>query len=273
MTDLATYHAEEQIGVVTLSRPDKLNAMNGEVKEALIECLKKADSDSSVSVVLLEAKGRAFSVGFDIGGAPAEDGSNQDPFRWEVSLRKSLEMCLTIWTMTKPVIASVRGYALGGGCELAMMSDLTIAADDAKFGEPEIRFSHVGPVMMMPWIIGLKRARELIFFGDMIDAATALEFGLINRVVESEKLDEQARQYARRLALVSPEALRWAKRSINRSAEIAGLRNALEAGVDSYIGLYAGRTKVNEEFGERVKKDGLKAALAWRAGQFRELEL
>ena len=100
--------------------------------------------------------------------------------------------------MKKPVIASVQGHCLGGGCELVMMCDLTIAADDALFGEPEIRFSNVGPALVMPFIIGLKRARELLFFGDPIDAQTALQYGMVNRVVPRAELAAATLKYARR---------------------------------------------------------------------------
>ncbi|WP_028601829.1 enoyl-CoA hydratase/isomerase family protein [Ottowia thiooxydans] len=272
MSTLVTYHCEDKVGVVTLRRPDKLNAINAALKEQLIAALEGADTDDEASVVLLEAEGRAFSVGFDIVGASSDDASAHDPFRWESILRNSMRMALAPWSMNKPVIAAVQGYALGGACELAMMCDLTIAADDAKFGEPEVKFSHVGPVMVMPWMIGLKRARELVFFGDLIDAKTALDYGMVNKVVPAAELPAKARMYAQRLALVSPEALRWAKRSINRGAEVAGIRTAIEAGVDSYISLYAGRTKVNDEFAERVQKDGLKAALAWREDQFKAFD-
>lgn len=273
MTALVSYHIEDNIGVVKLCRPDKLNAISADLKEQLIAALERADADKETNVVLLEAEGRAFSVGFDIVGASSNDDSAHNPFRWESILRNSMRMALTPWSMNKPVIAAVQGYALGGGCELAMMCDLTIAAEDAKFGEPEVRFSHVGPVMVMPWMVGLKRARELVYFGDLIDARTAMSYGMVNRVVPADELSAKARTYAKRLALVSPEALRWAKRSIKNGAEVAGIRAALEAGVDSYVSLYAGRTQVNDEFAERVQRDGLKAALAWREGQFKAFEL
>ena len=87
--------------------------------------------------------------------------------------------------MSKPVIASVQGHALGGGCELAMFCDITIAAENANFGEPEIHFSNAGPAIVMPWMIGFKKARELLYFGDMIDAETAMQLGMINRIVPS----------------------------------------------------------------------------------------
>ena len=132
----------------------------------------------------------------------------------------------------KPTIAAVSGYALGGGCELAMFCDLTIAADDAVFGEPEILFSQVGPAVLMPFIIGHKRARELIYFGHKIDSKRALEIGMINRVVPREELSAATMKYAKRLALIAPEALAAAKLAVNRGAEAAGFRNALQAGLD-----------------------------------------
>lgn len=272
MASTVTYHREESIGVVTFRRPEKLNAINSDFKDQLIECLEAAQIDSECKVVLVEAEGRAFSVGFDIDHA-VDESTVRDPFHWERILRKSLNMDLTPWRMEKPVIAAVQGYVLGGGCEFAMMCDLTIASDDAMFGEPEIRFSHVGPVMVMPWMVGLKRAKELIFFGDPITANEALSIGMINKVVPRQDLPAKARQYARKLTLISPEALRWAKRTINRSAEQAGLTTSLEAGVDAYVALYAGQTAVNKEFGERSQREGLKAALAWRAQQFREFDI
>jgi enoyl-CoA hydratase/carnithine racemase len=266
------YETDDKIGLITLDRADKLNAISSAVKEQLIAAFARADEDPATTVVVLRANGRSFSAGFDIGHSPdrGADSGAADPNMWDATLHRSLDFALAPWTLRKPVIASVQGHVLGGACELVLMCDLTIAADDAKFGEPEVRFSHIGPLMAMPWFVGLKRARELLFFGDMIDAKTALEIGMVNRVVPAEELRAATIRYAKRLALVSPEALRWGKRVINRGAEIAGFRAALESGVDSFVTLYATRTEVGKEFGRRVQADGLKAALEWRRAQFRE---
>jgi enoyl-CoA hydratase/carnithine racemase len=177
---------------------------------------------------------------------------------------------MTPWNLRKPVIASVQGHALGGGCELAMFCDLTIAADDAQFGEPEILFSQAGPGIVMPWIIGHKRARELLYFGQLIDAQTALELRMINRIVPRDELRGATLKYAQRLALISPEALAATKRAINRGIEDAGFRNALQSGLDVVAPLYAAVTEVGWQFDEIRARDGLKAALAWRRGQFLE---
>jgi enoyl-CoA hydratase len=269
---MVRYETDEKVSIITLDRADKLNAINSAMKDQIIAAFARADKDPSTSVIVLRANGRSFSAGFDIGHSPdrGKDTGAADPNTWDPILHRSFDFGIAPWSATKPVIASVQGHVLGGGCELAMMCDLTIAADDARFGEPEVRFSHLGPLMVMPWFIGLKRARELLFFGDQIDAQTALSFGMINRIVPAAELRTATTKYAKRLSLISPEALRWGKRIINRGAEIAGLRSAIEAGVDSFVSLYATQTEVGREFGRRVSEGGLKAALEWRRAQFAE---
>ncbi len=269
---LVRYETDGKVGLITLDRAGKLNAINAAMKDQIIAAFAQADKDPATSVIVLRAEGRSFSAGFDIGMSPdrGKDTGAADPNTWDTILHKSFDFGMAPWSTLKPVIASVQGHTLGGGCELAMMCDLTIAADDAKFGEPEVRFSHLGPLMVMPWFIGLKRARELLFFGDMIDAKTALSFGMINRIVPAAELKSATLKYAKRLALISPEALRWGKRVINRGAEIAGFRAAIETGADAFVSLYATKTEVGAEFGRIVGDQGLKAALEWRAAQFRE---
>jgi enoyl-CoA hydratase len=267
-----SYRANGKIGIITLNRPAKLNAINGAMKEQLVDAFGKAEADKDTSVVVLRAEGRSFCVGYDI-DPPDRHTRRDDPLFWEPRLRACFDCTFAAWTISKPVIASVQGHVLGGGCELAMLADLTIAADNAQFGEPEVRFSHLGPLMIMPWIIGLKRARELLYMGDLIDAQTALQYGMINKVVPLAELEEKTMNYANRMTLISPEALRSAKLSINRGAEMAGLRAAMESNVDMFIALYASKTEVGTQFDELVRDKDLKAALQWRAEQFRNMPL
>jgi len=267
---VVTYEAEGRVGLVTLNRPDKLNAISPELKKTLIERFHEADRDPATSVVVLRAEGRSFCAGYDISPNPARAARKGNALAWHESLSDDMRLELTPWTMKKPVIASVQGHCLGGGCELTMVCDLTIAADDALFGEPEIRFSNVGPVMVMPWVIGLKRARELLYLGDPIDANTALAYGMVNRVVPRAELRPATLKLARRMALMSPEALAATKLAVNRGAECAGFLNAMHAGVDVLAALYAARTEVGTKFDEIREKDGLGAALKWRAAQFAE---
>jgi enoyl-CoA hydratase len=271
MDKLVLYATDDKIGIVTLNRPSKLNAINADLRVQLVDALQTADADPSTSVVVLRAEGRSFCAGFDVGGGEAEkDDWRHDALRWHAHLRGSLAMQMMPWEMKKPVIASVQGHALGGGCEIAMLCDLTIAADNAVFGEPEIRFSDVGPAVVMPYILGLKKARELLYFGDTIDAETALRLGMVNRVVAHAELREATLKYACRLALIAPEALYAAKLAINRGAAAGGFHNAMNAGLDIVAPLYAARTEVGQRFNEITRKDGLGAALKWRAAQFAE---
>jgi enoyl-CoA hydratase/carnithine racemase len=266
---LVTYAVDDKIGIVSLNRPEKLNAITVELKRMLVERLHEADRDPATSLVVLRAEGRSFCAGYDIGPNPARAARRGNALAWHTSLTDDVALELTPWDMTKPVIASVQGHCLGGGCELAMMCDLTIASDDALFGEPEIRFSNVGPALIMPFVVGYKRARELLYLGDPIDAQTALQYGMVNRVVPRADLDIATLKFARRLALISPEALAATKLAINRGADAAGFRNAIRAGLDVLAPLYAARTEVGMKFDEIREKEGLGAALRWRAEQFR----
>jgi len=266
---LVTYTIDDHVGIVSLNRPDKLNAISADLKRTLVERFHEADRDAATSVVVLRAEGRSFCAGYDISPNPARDARKGNTLAWHASLTDDVALEMTPWDMTKPVIASVQGHCLGGGCELAMLCDLTIAADDAVFGEPEIRFSNVGPALVMPFVIGLKRARELLYLGDTIDAQTALAYGMVNRVVPRAELEAATLKFARRLALISPEALAGTKLAVNRGADAAGFRNAIRAGLDVVAPLYAARTEVGTKFDELRQKEGLGAALRWRAQQFR----
>jgi enoyl-CoA hydratase/carnithine racemase len=163
----------------------------------------------------------------------------------------------------------VQGHVLGGGCELVMLCDLTIAADNATFGEPEVRFSLVGPAIVMPMIIGYKKARELLYFGDQIDAQAALDLGMINRIVPLTELRSASLDYAKRLSLISPEALYATKRAVNRVADTAGFRAALYAGLDVVGPLYATSTEAGARFREIARTEGVPAAVRWRSAQFK----
>jgi len=268
-SELVLYETQDKVGLVTLNRPDKLNALNSALREALSAALRRADEDSASSVVVLRGAGRSFCVGYDLGGG-GNEAWRSDALKYHERLNVSLGIELQPWYMKKPVIASVQGHALGAGCELAMFCDLTIAAEDAKFGEPETRYSQAGPGLVMPWIIGYKKARELLYFGDMIDAPTALDLGMINRMVPAAALPDATIKYARRLALIAPEALFAAKLAINRGADAAGFRNAMQAGIDVVAPLYAAKTEVSAQFRDRAQREGLAAAVKWRRAQFEE---
>ena len=269
--EIVLYEVDEKVGIITLNRPDKLNAISHDLQHALTEAFAKADADPGTSVVLLRAEGRSFCAGYDIGAKePGADDWRDDVTKAHAHLAPQLEFEMGPWLMKKPVIASVQGHVLGGGCELVMLCDITIAADNATFGEPEVRFSAVGPAIVMPMIIGYKKARELLYFGDQIDAQEALRLGMVNRVVPLAELREASLKYAKRLSLISPEALFTTKRAVNRVADASGFRTALHAGLDVCGPLYATTTELGAKFREMAATEGVPAAVRWRSAQFKE---
>ena len=268
---LVLYDVDEKVAVITLNRPEKLNAISAELQQQLTDAFARADDNAETSVVLLRAEGRSFCAGYDISAKePGKDDWRSDATQAHEHLRVQLDFELMPWIMRKPVIASVQGHVMGGGCEIVMLCDLTIAADNATFGEPEVRFSSVGPAIVMPMIIGYKRARELLYFGDTIDAKSALELGMVNRVVPLAELRAASLCYAKRLSLISPEALYAAKRAVNRGADASGFRTAIYAGLDVVGPLYSTKTEFGTKFREMVATEGVPAAVRWRAAQFKE---
>ena len=265
------YEVDDKVSVITLNRPEKLNAISAELLEQLLAAFARADAEPATSVVLLRAEGRSFCAGYDIGAkAPGADDWRSDPIKAHKHLAHQLDFEMVPWNLKKPVIAAVQGHVMGGGCELVMLCDLTIAADNAVFGEPEIRFSSVGPAIVMPAIIGYKKARELLYFGDTIDAETARELGMVNRVVPLADLPAASLAWAKRLSLISPEALYATKLAINRGADAAGFTNRIHIGLDVVAPLYATKTEFGQRFRDMVTAEGVPAAVRWRAAQFRE---
>lgn len=272
MTDsgeLVIYRKEDDIAVISLNRPEKRNAINAQLNADLLRHLATADQDDDVSVIILRGEGKSFCAGHDISRSdPEREKWRHHAIRQHKQLSAGLRLATAIWELPKPVVASVQGHALGVGCILTMLCDLTIAAENALFGEPEIRFAAPATAMMMPWLIGVKRARELIYMGDMIDAVEARELGIVNRVVPPEELEDATLKYARRLARIGPESLSRAKIAINRTMELQGIRNGWNSTVDIIAPLYATETAVDTAFREKVSELGLSAALKWRAGHF-----
>jgi enoyl-CoA hydratase len=268
------YEVDDKVSVITLNRPDKLNAISAELLDQLLAAFTRADAEAATSVVLLRAEGRSFCAGYDIGAkptaAPGADDWRSDPIKAHQHLAHQLQFEMVPWNLKKPVIAAVQGHVMGGGCELVMLCDLTIAADNAVFAEPEVRFSSVGPAIVMPAIIGYKKARELLYFGDTIDADTARQLGMVNRIVPLAELRERSLAWAKRLAQISPEALYATKRAVNRVADAAGFRTALYAGLDVVGPLYATTTELGARFREIATTEGVPAAVRWRSAQFEE---
>jgi enoyl-CoA hydratase len=248
---------------LTLNRPAKLNAISTELREALTDAIADATADDRVRVIVIAGAGRAFCSGYDLAeAAPAT------AWDWRDVLARDVAATLAIWSCPKPVIAQVHGYALAGGLELAMACDLIVAAEDAQLGEPEIRFGSAPVTLLMPFVIGQKRTRELLMTGDLIGAVEAERIGLVNRVVPAERLVAEVDALAEKLARVPPDVMAPTKLMLNRAMDAAGFATAVESGLDlqSFVNMSA----TAREFDAIVRRDGLKAALAWRDQRYEE---
>jgi enoyl-CoA hydratase len=261
----------EDVGPVrrlTLNRPAKLNALSSDLVESLSGALADAARDEAVRVLVLRGAGRAFCAGYDLEEDAVAEG--WDVARWRAALAHDAARMIELFDHPKPVIAQVHGYCLAGGCDLMMMCDVAIASEDAMFGEPEIRFGSGVVTMIMPWLIGARKAKELLLTGeDRIPAAEALRIGLVNRVVAADRLEEETMAFAGDVAKLDPVAVALTKAAINRSLEVAGFREALAANVDLDAVIEAAEVPERLEFNRIRAEGGLKAAIAWRDARFR----
>ncbi len=254
---------------LTMNRPKALNALNAELVEALSAALADAARDDSVSVLILRGAGRAFCAGYDLN----EDASEEpmDASAWHRVLRHDTQRMLELVDHPKPIIASVHSYCLAGGTDLMLACDLAVVADDSYFGYVDIRFGSGVVSMFLPWVVGVRKAKELLFTGeDRIPADEALRIGLVNRVVARDRLDDETLLLAREIAKNEDFVVQTTKRAVNRAWDVAGFRAALEANTELDTIIETANLPARAEFREITLREGLKAAIAWRDARFGE---
>ena len=206
----------EKVGIITLNRPKQLNALNDALMDELGAALKGFDADPSIGCIIITGSEKAFAAGADI--AAMARFSFADAYKGDYITRN----WETLRSIRKPVIAAVSGFALGGGCELAMMCDFIIAADNAKFGQPEIKLGILpgaGGTQRLPRAVGKAKAMDMVLTARMMDAAEAERAGLVSRVVAPDKLLEEALGAALTIADFSQVAVMAAKEAVNRAFE------------------------------------------------------
>jgi len=244
-----------QVGIVTLNRPKALNALNDTLMNELGEALKAFDADEAIGCIIVTGSERAFAAGADI--AAMAKYTFADVYKGDFITRN----WETIRSIRKPVIAAVSGFALGGGCELAMMCDVVIAADNAKFGQPEIKLGVIpgaGGTQRLPRAVGKAKAMDLVLTGRMMDAAEAERAGLVSRVVPYEKLADEALGAAIVISGFSRVAVMAAKEAVNRAYE-GGLADGVMFERRLFHSLYA----------TEDQKEGMDAFLNKRAAVFK----
>jgi enoyl-CoA hydratase len=224
MTDVVLREDSGRVAILTVNRPDKLNALSQEVRDRMLAHLDAIAADDAIGVVVVTGAGeKAFIAGADIG-----EFEGRSPFDQREAMA-SPRIFDAMASYPKPVIAMINGFCLGGGCELAMSCDLRIAAESARFGQPEIKLGLIpggGGTQRLPRLAGMGHAMRLILSGDMIPAAEAKEIGLVELVVPGAELRERTLELAGRIAAMSPLTLRVAKQAL-RASERLGIEEGL----------------------------------------------
>ena len=254
--EFVKYEASENVAVITIDRPKALNALNPQVVSELHAAFEMAAADDAVKAVVLTGSGKAFVAGADI-----SEMSEMDPMQGRAFAIKGQAAMAYIENLAKPVIAAVNGFALGGGCELAMACDFIYASEKAKFGQPEINLGIVpgfGGTQRLTRRVGTGWAMELCLTGVIIKAEEAREIGLVNRVFEPDELMEKAMETAKLMASKGRAALRSMKMLINQGQDMDQ---------DKAIALEAEHFAVNFSSGDQ--KEGMKAFLEKRAPEFK----
>jgi enoyl-CoA hydratase len=246
---------EEHIGLIRLNRPEALNALNGQILDELAEAISEMDGSNRVRAIIVTGSEKAFAAGADI--KEMADKSFVDMFveDYFTGPTEAIQRC------RKPIIAAVSGYCLGGGCELAMLCDFIIAADTAKFGQPEINLGVIpgmGGTQRLTRYVGKSKAMEMCLTGRFMDAAEAERTGLVSRVVPAKELMREAREAAVKIAEKSPLTVRAVKEAVNRSYETT-LRE----------GLLFERRLFNALFATEDQAEGMAAFAEKRTPQFR----
>jgi enoyl-CoA hydratase len=281
------YEIEDQIAVITLNRPEKRNALNWPLLADLSAALKRAERDKNVKVIILKGAGPCFSAGHDLsetmGDAPLHYGEKS----WDEALKSDegvgvgvsvwdsrahvqghIEYLLEIWNNWKPIIAQVHSYCFGGASGIAMACDLLIASEDARIGYPPARGMAPGDeIVIYAWHMGLKKAKELSLTGDSLTAEEMLRFGVANYVFPMEKLQEETRRIAKRIANIDLELLSLSKRVVNRTFDQMGFTISMQYGGEFDSFGHFTKNAVGK-FSQLVREKGIKAACEWRDAPF-----
>lgn len=262
-----TYVVEEEVAILTLNRPSQLNAMNRTMLAEVCTALDAAERDAAVRAVVVTGAGGAFSTGFDL--KEQMQAGLSGTADWRKALWEDFSATVKFWNLSLPTIAAVHGHCLAGAFELAMCCDLTVCTEDSVFGEPELNFGAGIVTMILPWLVGPKRAKEIILLGmDRIGAEEARRLGLVNRVVPSGEHLKSAMQMARRISRVDPALVKQTKRAINRTFEIMGLSEALQASLDIDLHIESEGSPDKKKFFEIAREKGMRAAFEWREARF-----
>lgn len=271
------YGTDNRIGRITLNRPEKLNALSEQLLGELEKALEEMAWDDSIRVIVLRGTGRAFGAGYDLSAGPSDRGDRPRPATRpsaltaeRLGLQEGARRQMFIFNLPKVIIAQVHGYCLAGSCEYAMMADLIIAAEDAKIGHPGIRgIGHPRNSCIWPLVIGMRKAKELMYTGDAISGIEAERIGMINKAVPADKLEEEVTRLAERIANQTADALAVHKEAMNRWYQAMGMESSIMAATE-YDHVYH-YTQSARTFFTKMREGGPKEAFTWRDKAYKDL--
>ena len=246
MYDAISYDTSGSIAVICHNRPQARNAESQMLLDELAAAVDRAVADADVKVIVIGGKGEHFSAGHDVKEAQESRSDFTVEQRWDYEAKRYYGYALKIWDCPKPVIAMVQGACISGGFMIANMCDLIVASEDAFFADPVLRTMGAAAVEVLvhPWVMGQRRAREFLYTGEKMSAAEALQIGMVNRVVPRAELEEATLSLAAKIAEGPGFSLMMTKRSLNRAADMQGFRTSLEAHFDTHQ-----LSHVSESFG------------------------
>ncbi len=245
---------EPGIRRLTMNRGHKRNALNNELRGAILDALIEADRDPDIRVSILRGAGPSFSSGYDLSANNAVDQPYYTAAGAGQWARHVVDGWMRIWDLAKPVIAQVHGYCLAGGSELATCCDLVYVAEDAQIGYPPVRLMSPPDNQFHPWLMGMRNAMEMMLTGDAINGREAAEKGFANRAFPAETLEANVMEIARRVALIPTELSQINKRSVHRAMEAQGLRAAIRAGTE--LQALAFTTQASLAYRAQFRRDG-----------------
>ena len=269
------FEEEPKIARITLNRPERLNALSTDLLEEFYTAVEEFDSDPETVVLIIRGAGRAFSSGYDLGGADRQAEKSEQVHltigRNRKYMNESVDRYLSFWNLRKPTIAQIHGYCLSGATELSAMCDLLVSTEDATFGHIGGRYQGtLRTNSLWPYTIGMRKTKEILFTGDFIDGKEAERIGMVNKAVPVDQLEDEVYDLARRVARVPLEILTLHKHSVNRWYEVMGLHAALRSSADlDAVGPFTG---IKGEFNKLVNEQGMQAALAFRDAPWRDYQ-
>jgi enoyl-CoA hydratase len=236
MDDVVLIERSGRVATVLMNRPEVRNAQDSALIDALDTAMRECEADPDVHVIVLAGNGPSFSSGHDLkelvgGDDPSALRRRRETpeGRWEHEETMYFDKCMAIHDLSKPTIARVHGHCVAAGFMLACMCDLIVASENAVFQNPVVRMTGAGVELLVePWELGIRKAKEFLFTGDQIDAHEAWRLGLVNRVVPVGRLEEETLTLAKRIAAMPPTTVSLVKRSINKAADLMGKRDSLD---------------------------------------------